>query len=282
MISSVDLHLHTEYSDGTDSASSLIDSLRKYNIITFAVCDHDTVDGCNAIFPLVPKDMQMINGIEFSCTTSFKTCHILGLDIDISNQVLKNTILEGKKLRENKLSTRLGYLKHNHNIVFSDSDIDYLKSLTSVGKPHLARLLVTHGLADSIDEAIQSFLNFKSINDRIDAKTAIDAIKTAGGIPVWAHPLGGESDRKLTESEFFSQLSLLKSLGLEGLECYYSRYNISEIEFLMNVAKNKNLLISGGSDYHGENKNISPGELCSEECNIDTERISVLDEILKV
>ncbi len=279
MNSGIDLHIHTVYSDGTDTPEVLIKTLRNFNIGTFAVSDHDTIEGCRAVLPLVPHDIKMICSVEFSCKTEYKKCHILGLGIDIYHPAITDTVNAGKRLREAKLYSRLEHLKNVHGIVFSDKDVNTLKSKNSVGKPHIARILVRDNYADSIDAAIKNFLTFRGYNDKLDAKFAIDAIISAGGIPVWAHPLGGEGERRLSEDDFKHQLSLLLSAGIKGLECYYSRYTKEDIAFLLNSAKENSLLVSGGSDYHGENKNISPGELSSDSSEIDLDNITVLRKL---
>lgn len=279
MTSCFDLHLHTSFSDGTDTPETLLKILRAAGISTFAVCDHDTADGCREICKNIPADMRFINGIEFSCKTEFKRCHILGLGIDIDNPEIIEAVEEGKKLRAVKLESRLNHLKATHGIIFTDDEIEELNKLSSVGKPHLAQLIVKHGLAKTIDEAIKSFLTFRGNNDRLNSKFAIDAIKTSGGIPVWAHPLGGEGERRLSSDEFEKQLELLINDGINGLECYYSRYNSEEIKYLVSKAKVHKLLISGGSDYHGTNKTICPGELNTDDVLVTNNDLTILNEI---
>ena len=109
-----------------------------------------------------------------------------------------------------------------------------------------------------------------------DGKEAIDAIKCAGGVPVWAHPLGGEGEKHISQSDFLQKLSTMINLGIQGLECYYSRYTHEEIEFLVKTAKENNLYITGGSDYHGKNKDIPLGKLNSDNTPIDQKFLSIL------
>lgn len=280
MGSNIDLHIHTVYSDGTDTAETLFNVLKNYHIDTFAICDHDTVAGCMVLSDFDLWGMNMICGVEFSCITEFGKCHIIGLGIDIYDSYITNVIESAAKLRENKLKYRLNYLKNNYDITFSDAEILELNKLVSVGKAHLARLLIKNGYAKDYDSAMTDFLDFSVKNDKIDAKKAIQAIKSSGGIPVWAHPLGGEGESKLSEADFNRQLSVLTENGICGLECYYSRYNTDDINFLLSAANKYNLLVSGGSDYHGENKNIYPGQLSSENICINQEHLTVLREVI--
>ena len=280
MSSNIDLHIHTIYSDGTDTPETLINVLKNHHIETFAICDHDTVDGCMAFSDFDLQGMNMICGVEFSCISKFGKCHILGLGIDIYKSTITNVIVSAAKLRADKLKYRLDYLKDKFNIIFSEDDIFELRKLVSVGKPHLARMLVKNGYAKDFDSAITGYLDFSVKNDKIGAKTAIQAIKSSGGIPVWAHPLGGESDIKLSKADFNRQLSVLIENGICGLECYYSRYDTADISFLLSAANKNKLLVSGGSDYHGKNKNIYPGQLSNGYIDIKQNHLTVLSEVI--
>ena len=109
----------------------------------------------------------------------------------------------------------------------------------------------------------------KTGNTRFDIKEAVSAIKSAGGIVVWAHPLGGEGETHLTKEEFLPKLNEMLKFSIEGLECYYSRYSKEEVELLIECARKNNLYITGGSDYHGKNKDIPLARLNSDNIPID-------------
>ena len=116
---------------------------------------------------------------------------------------------------------------------------------------------------------------------RQDAVTVINAIKEAGGVAVWAHPLGGEGEPILTQAEVLSRLQALCNLGIQGLECYYSRYTSEQEKFLAESARRNNLLISGGSDYHGLNKTIALGELGAESPVVKIHQLTILQKIFE-
>ena len=118
---------------------------------------------------------------------------------------------------------------------------------------------------------------------RVDALRGIKAIKTAGGIAVWAHPLGGTGEKRLTEEKFREQLDLLCSVGLDGLECYYSEYTKEEIDMLCNAATQKGLKISGGSDYHGTGKkHLHLGMLNKEDEVITEQQLTILNVFTRI
>ena len=184
-------------------------------------------------------------------------------------------IRHGRQMRHAKLEARLKYLNERFSISFVEDDIAWLYSLNSAAKPHLARLLVKMGLADTIADAIDRYLKGDGFpDDRIDAAEAIDAILKSGGIPVWAHPLGGEREERLTRPELEGRLAELISLGLRGIECLYSRYSKEDEAWLLSVAKKHGLLASGGSDYHGKNKTVELAKLASDG-EADTSDISI-------
>lgn len=190
--------------------------------------------------------------------------------------MFQNVLLEGHDKRMQKLRLRLDYLKEKFGIVFSKQTQDSFYQMTSVGKPHLAKALIALGYGTTIQEVMDKYLTLHTPNDKVEAAKAIAAIRASGGTAVWAHPLGGEGERHLTPEEFIKQLDILLQCGLQGLECYYSRYNREEIDFLLQQARKHHLFISGGSDYHGVNKTISLCELNSFGAPVDSSQLSLL------
>lgn len=223
--------------------------------------------------------MTFINGIEFSTITPIRQAHILGYGFDETNEEFIEAIQKGEALRKHKLEVRLGYLKQQ-GVILKEEDIDDLRSLEIAAKPHIARALIKNGYGSTITEAINTYLSgCPQENDRLDARSAIKAIKAAKGRVIWAHPLGGENVKRMSEERFYKQLHFLLDAGIEGLEVYYSRYNQDEVAFLENVTNKYHLLISGGSDYHGKNKNIHLGELNAFGKEIVKEKLTIIENI---
>lgn len=281
MASIVDLHIHTNASDGSDSPALLLEKLKNAGITVFSVTDHDTIDGALAVEKLVTSEFRFLRGIEFSCQSPGGKCHILGYGFDAGHPAFQAALEEGKLLRQEKLETRIQYLCSVLGIRLTEEENRWLRSLESPGKPHFARIVVAHGLADTIDTAIQKYINpCKVRRDRIEAETAVKAVAAAGGIPVWAHPLGGEGEKRLTGEQFRGQLDTLLSYGIRGLECHYSRYDAAQRAFLSGQARLHGLLISGGSDYHGTNKqNLSLGQLSADGTCVSAEALTILEHI---
>ncbi|MBQ9388605.1 MAG: PHP domain-containing protein [Synergistaceae bacterium] len=281
MGSTIDLHMHTNASDGTDSPEALLWNIQKAGITVFAITDHDTIKSSLKMKRIIPRGIKFIQGIEFSCITeSGAKCHILGLGYDENNLSFQEALRTGDKLRHDKFYLRIKLLRENFGITFTDSDIDSLLKSPGVGKAHIANMLVMKGLAENKEDAIERYINpCKTGKTRIDAVLAVKAIISAGGLPVWAHPLGGDGEKELTEQDFRMTLRELIAYGLKGLECWYSRYPVTKCKFLVDNAERSGLLISGGSDYHGTNKPIPLGRLNSENESVGYEKLSILKKL---
>ncbi len=108
--SDFDLHIHSSYSDGSDSVAELLEAIKREGIRFFSLTDHDTVDGIREMEQLIPEGVCFIPGIEFSCISDAGKCHILGYGYDIDNPIFQETAQEASTLRYEKLSLRLNYL----------------------------------------------------------------------------------------------------------------------------------------------------------------------------
>lgn len=258
----IDLHIHSNYSDGSDSVQELVEKVKKAGIVKFSLTDHDTIDGNLEIVDIVPEGIEFLNGVELTCKARGINCHILGYGYNPDDAGLRGLIKEGKILRKKKLETRIEYLKNVWGITLNQEELDWLYSRRSVVKTHVANVLVKRGLAKDNLSAMEKYLDAcKTPNSRFDGERAIQVIKNAGGTAVWAHPLGGEGEIHLSEEEFIPKLEIMTACGIQGLECHYARYNENEINFLLRCAEENCLKITGGSDYHGENKDIPLGRL---------------------
>ena len=274
----IDLHIHSNYSDGTDSIHELLNKIIASGINIFALTDHDTINGALAIQKIIPENITFIKGIEFSCQADNGTkCHILGFNYDENNQEFINALRTGENLRHEKFHKRIEILRDKFGIIFTQQEIENLSKIQSVGKPHLANLIVSKGLAENKQDAITRFINpCRTGNDKLNAGQAINAINSSNGLSIWAHPLGGEGEKELSHEKFFATLDELVSYGLKGIECFYSKYDYQTCQFLENTAKQKNLLISGGSDYHGKNKSIPLARLNADDIYIDSQKLTIL------
>lgn len=256
----VDMHLHTNASDGSYSPEEVVRRVQASGVRVFSLTDHDTVAGATRVADMIPKGMEFYRGIEFSCKSGTIKCHILGYSYDETHPAFVEALTEAEAKREAKLAIRIEHLKEVNGIELTANEIGELEAIPAAGKPHIANILMRRGIPGTRTEVINRYLEF-GVDNRIPAAQAIRAIRRSGGIAVWAHPLGGENEKHMGRAELESRLDILQTLGIQGLECYYSRYDEAEISMLIEIARERGLLVSGGSDFHGKNKNVSIGEL---------------------
>ena len=233
----VDMHLHTTASDGSFSPSEVVQRVKSSGVKVFSLTDHDTTAGVHEVEDDIPEGMEFFKGPDFM-----------------------KALAAAEAKREDKLAIRIEHLREVDGIELTADEIAELEAIPSAGKPHIANILMRRGIQGTRTEVINRYLEF-GVESRIPAELAIRAIKSSGGVAIWAHPLGGENEIHMNREEFEEKLGVLQGIGIEGLECFYSRYDDREIAMLLDIAESRGLLVSGGSDFHGKNKNVEIGEL---------------------
>ena len=256
----IDLHTHSNASDGTDSPSELIDKAISKGLDLIALTDHDTVGGWDeAITALKNHEsnskLELVLGSEVSCQGEDGTSiHMLGLLFDSNYAPL---ISEFEKTRENRV-TRMSRIISRLNEAGIEITIEEVNAQkrgdATLGRPHLADALVARGHVASREEAFNIFLHNGSkfyINHYSPSpEVAIRLIKEAGGVAVIAHPLASRSGRKID----LRTLNQLIQAGLDGIEVDHRDHNEMERSELMRLAIEHNLVVTGSSDYHGTGK----------------------------
>ena len=256
----VDMHLHTTASDGSFSPSEVVQKVKSSGVKVFSLTDHDTTAGVHEVEGEIPEGMEFFKGIEFSCKAGDIKCHILGYSYDDNHPDFIKALAAAEAKREDKLAIRIEHLREVDGIELTADEIAELEEIPSAGKPHIANILMRRGIPGTRTEVINRYLEF-GVESRIPAELAIGAIKSSGGVAIWAHPLGGENEIHMSRDELEEKRGVLQDIGIEGLECFYSRYDEDEIAMLLDIAESRGLLVSGGSDFHGKNKNVEIGEL---------------------
>jgi len=246
-----DLHLHTVFSDGTYTPQQLISESARVSLSAVAITDHDTVDGIpSAIEMAEKKNVEILAGIELTAEYEGIEIHILGYLIDYKARGLLEKLETLKKNRIERIYKMVDRLK-GMGLTLSPQTIFDLSKEGTVGRLHVARAMVKERLVSSVPEAFQKYIGDKSpayiLGFRFSPAEAIELIKDAGGIPVLAHPYSLNNDEII--------LKFIDS-GLMGLEVYYPEHSQAMINFYLDLAKKHNLLVTGGSDCHG---NAKPG-----------------------
>ena len=277
----IDMHMHTNYSDGELNPDELIEKAISNNVKIMSITDHDTIEGLKNINKDYSDRVEIVNGIELSAKASKGRMHILGYDFDINNQKLNDKLYELKNNSLQRILSLIEQLKKDYNIFFTYDEIKALiNSNHNLGRPDLAKLLIKHNLAETVDEAFRKYLvdankKIKGINNETSYEECFNLIINSGGIPVLAHPKSLE----LEQDELNSLIKKMKEAGLQGIEVYHSSHTKEEIKYYLFLAKKYNLLVSGGSDYHGSivkpNIEIATGD----NNNLKIRKLSLVDRI---
>lgn len=279
----IDLHMHSTFSDGKDDLKTLINNVASAGIKFFSVTDHDIAESGRVIFEnkeyqdlIKSLGLKYVNGIEFTCKYDGYEMHILSYDFDPNHKVVKDLESEMKSLLEKKDVYRFEAMK-NAGFELSKESLDFLNSRENVRKLDLANVLVNDGYFDNIEDAIHKFLNKISYPEiyKLDAEKVIKNMSSIGAKVVWAHSIYGIGDPVLPFDELEMLASKFKSFGMTGLEVYYSLYNKSQIQKLLEVAEKLGLFVTAGSDYHGKNKKVQLAEFSSDGTIPDFNKIEV-------
>ncbi len=254
----IDLHMHTTVSDGTDTPEEILARVKRAGLGVFSVTDHDAFKSGVVIRELLGKDDPcFILGAEFSCKDEEGQYHILGYGFDPDSDPVRSVVETGHRYRMEKVGERLDYLKRAYGFTFPAEEIDGLYALDNPGKPHIASLMVEHGYASTIEEAIKRYINGIRFTEKyVRPENAIAGILGSGGIPVLAHPAYGSGDQIILGEEMERRLQKLISFGLRGLEAYYSGFTARLRSGMLRLAERYGLYVTAGSDYHGSNKLI--------------------------
>lgn len=287
----IDMHTHTNYSDGDLSPQELIRLAIERGVGTLAITDHDTIAGIKTVDRenpmIVSSGIEIINGIELSVKLdepyngNNRRMHILGYGIDLNNATLNEKM---EILKDNSFHSFLSIMeqiRRDNKIQFNYKDI--LRTLNAnhnLGRPDLAKLCVQYGFATTPQKAFDDYLiaakeKIEQTSKGLPYQECLELITSSGGIPVLAHP----KSLNLSEKEFLKLLKEMIGNGLKGIEVYHSSHTKKEMNYYLEIANRYDLLISGGSDFHGES--IKPDiELgTGKNNNIKIKKLSILNEL---
>lgn len=243
-----DLHIHSNYSDGTMTPEEIIKKAIDLGVKNISITDHDSI-ASQYITEIEYNDINIIPGIELSTEYEDLELHILGYFINIKNNELINVLKKLNNSRIDRIEEILFNLKkHNINLTLEDLKVD-LNS--TIGRGHVANAMVRKGYFDNYKTAFTSYLvkgkpaYVKGY--KLNYKEAIQIINNSGGISVLAHP--GQIYKSL---EIENMVKNLKIYGLRGLEVYHPSHSRNQTNNFYNLSKKHKLLITGGSDFHCE------------------------------
>jgi 3',5'-nucleoside bisphosphate phosphatase len=251
----IDLHTHSNVSDGTDTPAALINKAHAQGLRVVALTDHDSTSGWDEAVAALPPGMDLALGAEISCQAEGGfSVHMLGLLFDGGNLDLQNSMA---RVRDNRIGRMERIISKLNAAGIEISMAEVRAELTdevTLGRPHLADALVKKGFAKNREEVFSELLHNNSkfyIPHYSPApEEVIQMIKAAGGVAVIAHPFASLRGKTIDESAFTNMVTA----GLDGIEVFHRDHGSEEREALLRIASEFNLIATGSSDYHGEGK----------------------------
>jgi 3',5'-nucleoside bisphosphate phosphatase len=244
-----DLHLHTQFSDGTFTPEELVFNAQNKGLACIALTDHDTVEGCaRAGAAAAAVQMEFIPGAELTAEHDDTEVHILGYFLDTQNQTLLGEIAKFQTVRQQRIHEMVARI-NELGIPLQVEAVFALANCKSPGRPHVARTLVKQGLVRNLDEAFERFLKKGRPawvpKSKMSALEAVELIHQAGGLAVIAHPGLNRTDDIIPG---------LVAAGMDGIECFHTKHSTQMAERYLEIADRFHLLVTGGSDCHGFSK----------------------------
>lgn len=247
-----DLHLHTTFSDGTDAPAALVERAVQAGLAAIAVTDHDCVDGVAPAQAAAAGRVEVIPGIEMTVAFRGVELHILGFFLEAASPAVLARLQELRRLRETRLAQMIGRLK-TYQVEVTLDEVLRLSEHGTAGRPHLARALVQRGYVKTPEEAFDRFLGDHAPcfvkGATMTPGSAVEFIRTAGGVSALAHPARFVPEAWLPE---------LTAAGVQGIEAYHPDHGAQTAERYRQYAETHGLLVTGGSDAHGSWKTRGP------------------------
>lgn len=250
-----DLHCHSTCSDGTKSPVELVDLAIKTGLSGLSITDHDSIEAYHTALPYAQeKGLEMISGVEFSSVHGKVSIHLLAYAFSISHPVIAEFCQKHNIRRENRNRDILKRLVAHGMPITEDEVLEAIPpelsaSHRTIGRPHIALAMIKKGYVGTVNEAFKKYLGENQScfapGESFTTEETLNIIHKANGLAVIAHPHLINHDKTLNE---------LLEMGFDGIECYYARFPHHHNKRWLKIAEKKGLLITGGSDFHGEIK----------------------------
>lgn len=257
----IDLHTHSNVSDGTDTPGELINKALATGLTKIALTDHDTIAGWDEATLYLRPGLDLILGSEISCQTEDGiSVHMLGLLFDPNNKELSEVLSTTRDNRIGRMEKIINRLNEAGISITMEEVLAQLSDGATLGRPHLADALVAKKVVKDREEAFAELLHNNSkyyiSHYSPTPEAVIKLIKGAGGVAVIAHPLASLRGRTVSVASFDSMVKA----GLDGIEVSHRDHTLEQQELLAKIVKEFNIVATGSSDYHGNGKLNQLGE----------------------
>jgi transcription antitermination factor NusB len=244
-----DLHIHTEFSDGTFSPEQVVEEAVKQDLRTIAVTDHDNIDALEATKKICDqKGVQFIPGVELSSFYDPVDIHILGYYIDVKSIALKEKLADLRYERIERIK-KITVKLHKLKIDIDPQEVLDVAGKGVAGRVHIADILCRKGYCSTMQECFNTYLadygpaHVPKVS--LSLENAIELVISAGGVPVFSHPGVTKRDDLIPK---------MVGYGLQGIEAFYPSHQPDVVKRYIRLAKKHDLVITGGSDFHGDRK----------------------------
>ncbi|RME25510.1 MAG: PHP domain-containing protein [Candidatus Zixiibacteriota bacterium] len=249
----IDLHMHTDCSDGLLSPEKLLNAVRKSGLTAFSVTDHDTVDGYRQVAALLtPDDPELVPGVELSVSMDGADMHMLAYLFDIDNKEFDAALDRFRKERSERGKQMIELLRRE-GVDIPYDDVEALANGGVIGRPHIAEAMQRSGAVKTFEEAFRRYIGFNGPayvpKSKLTPEQAIALVHAAGGLAVMAHPF---------VADMYTHIERLVPLGLDGVEAYHYSHTAAQTQEMIATARKYKLVYTGGSDFHGRNDRDAP------------------------
>lgn len=244
-----DLHTHTNASDGDCSAEFLLKRAKKKGLRTLAITDHDTIRGYLKAVDIADEvGIQLIPGVEISCQWNSREVHILAYNFDVNDEGIVTLMRRQSMARKSRMRAIVKKLQEQ-GVDLEYEEVQAEAYGGNIGRPHAAQVLMKKQYVRSFPEAFIRYLGKPEIKgietDYASIDDVISTVKDANGVLSVAHPGPVYTDTEIED---------LLSTGLDGIECIHPSHNFDKQKKYTEMARSAQLLVTGGSDYHGRSK----------------------------
>lgn len=270
----IDLHVHTHFSDGTDSPLEVLDLAAELGLSAVAFTDHDTLEGVRAMRG-VGHPVRVVPGVELSAIEVDGTeVHVLGYFVSVDSQSFQSTLDRLVLARADRgalIVDRVNVMLQREGLAPMDYAAVQAEVTDVVGRPHVGRHMVNQGYVRTIQEAFVRYLVPCNVPKApLSPEESVELICRSGGLAALAHP----GKLRLPLAEVAELVDRMIEAGMAGIEVYYAGHSAEETESMRRIADSRGLALTGGSDYHGHNKEVQLGTPPLSEALLD--RLEVL------